>query len=760
MQGTRALAAATCALALSSAAPALGHDEGAVRAPTARERSLFEARRSAEARRVEAAGASEADVGSFGPPFTEPTLGDGRASDQDCVTNADGTKSCKPAAGTLNVLPSGKILYWDALEGTENIQTSIVNEYGVKAINDQTRLLDLAGPLWSMPTPNDGGANPGGYANDPLVEGGNAQTNNDGALFCSDQSYLPDGRIVATGGTAYYQDPPIPGTDYGIAELEGLRNTRIYDPKTNTWLQGKDTKIGRWYPTLVELGNGNMLIASGVQKLVKPLYPDRIEGSGSNVKETETLDLKSGEWSDNGASGQRSLPLFPRLSLLPNGHVYYDAAGQAFNPFGQSYDEALWNVAASYDPAAKEWKDLGIPGVGTLQPGFRGSTFSVQLPLEPDAQGRYTKARYLAAGGVYGLPPSPGGYVATKESAITTVDTGAGDAISTKQVGDLNQPRWYSTGVLLPTGDVMAFSGSDRDEVQTPGTEFPVKQAEMFDHESQTWKPMATATRPRTYHNTAVLLPDATVLVGGHAPIPTLYTGNTTLPGGFAPNGHDPSFERYRPPYLACGPQPKIERADGEVGYGARTSIDVDVAADDVKSVVLVRNPTLTHLVDGDQRNVELPIVARSGHRVTVAAPPDGNVAPPGPYMLFVNVRGASCGKLVPSKAAQVFVGRRPSGSARLSAPRGCRKRPFRARVSGSAIDRVTFSVDGRRVRAAGRSGLSARIDPRRMKRGRHRIAARVEFVTGAGRAPVTLRSSFRRCGVRKAGRSRARFTG
>ena len=496
----------------------------------------------------------------------------------------------------------------------------------------------------------------------------------------------------------------MPGTDYGVVELEGLRNTRIYDPKTNTWAQGGDTNIGRWYPALVELGNGNQFIASGVQKLLKPVYPDRIEGSGTNVKQTETLDLKTGKWTDNGAGGQHSLPLFPRLSLLPNGHVYYAAAGQSFNPFGQSYDEVLWNQAASYDPATKKWKDLGIPGIGTTHPGFRGSSFSIQMPLQPGPDGRYTKTSYLAAGGVLGIPaPSPGDYVATKDSVITTVDTTAGDAISTKQVGDLNQPRWYSTGVLLPTGDVMAFSGADRDEVATPGTEIPVKQAEMFDHETQTWKPMATANRARTYHNTAVLMPDASVLVGGHATITTLYLNNTTLPGGItAPNGRDPSFERYEPPYLSCGPQPVVRKADSEVGYGGQTSIDVDVPASEVKSVVVVRNPTLTHLVDGDQRNVELPIVARSGHRVTVAAPPDGNVAPPGPYMLFVNVTGKSCGKLVPSHAAQLFVGRKPSGSASLAGPSRCVKRPFRARVKGTAIDRVTFSVDGRRVRSLG----------------------------------------------------------
>src|SRR3954447_3641186 len=647
--------AAALAVALGTAATAQAHPEYPLRPPTAKERMQFEHHRSKAARQASAQ--ADPALGSFTAPFTEPTLTDGRTTDQDCVTNDDGSKTCKPAAGTMNVLPTGKILYWNALEGTENVKTSIVTEYGAKSINDQSRLLDLAGPLWSEPSPNDAGANPDGYRNDPLIPGGNAQTDNDGALFCSDQNFLPDGRIIATGGTAYYFDPSVPGTDYGVVELEGLRNTRIYDPKTNTWALGGDTNIGRWYPALVELGNGNQFIASGVQKLVKPVYPDRIEGSGTNVKQTETLDLRSGRWTDNGADAQRSLPLFPRLSLLPDGHVYYDAAGQAFNPFGQSYDEALWNLAASYNPRTRTWKSLGIPGVGTTQPGFRGSSFSIQLPLRPGRGGAYRKASYLAAGGVYGGPaPSPGGYVATKESAITTIDTTGGrDQLSTRQVGDLNQPRWYSTGVVLPTGDVMAFSGADCDEVQTPGVVFPVKQAELFSPATGKWTPMATGHHPRTYHNTAVLLPDGRVLVGGHAPITTLYLNNTSVPG-FAPNQRDPSFEVYRPPYLFCGARPKIRRAPRTVRYRRRATLRVNVRASRVKSVMLVRNPTLTHLVDGDQRSVQLPIVRRSRHRVVVKAPPSGNVAPPGPYMLFVNVRGKRCGKLVPSRAAQVFV--------------------------------------------------------------------------------------------------------
>jgi Domain of unknown function (DUF1929) len=73
---------------------------------------------------------------------------------------------------------------------------------------------------------------------------------------------------------------------------------------------------------------------------------------------------------------------------------------------------------------------------------------------------------------------------------------------------------------------------------------------------------------------------------------------------------------------------------------------------------VLVSNPSVTHLVDANQRNVQLPVVARSGNTLTVQAPPSGNVAPPGPYMLFVNQQTSR--GLIPSKSAQLFLGLNP----------------------------------------------------------------------------------------------------
>ncbi|MGH2758396.1 MAG: galactose oxidase-like domain-containing protein [Actinomycetota bacterium] len=614
---------------------------------------------------VPGASAAPAETGVFSKAFTEPTI-NGKATKEDCVPHdhapnahppeAHGDKEfdCKPAAASMAILPNGKSIYFNGIEGSEDVDLGIAGEIGQAGGNDQIRLLDVRGarPKWSLTSPDRAGANPNGYEIEPVAPGlATTETYNDGAVFCADLNYLADGRLMVVGGTAYYAEPGVDGMQFGLAELEGLRSTRFYDYRTNRWTQGDDMDFGRWYPTLVTLGDGKTFVASGVQKLIKPVYPTHPTDSGRNVTQTETFDPKTRKWTYNGESADRSLPLFPRLHLLPNGHVYYNAAGQVFNPAGQAYDEVLWNVAATYDPKTKTWTDAGVPGIGTMAPGFRGSSFSIMLPLTPNDG--YSKASFLSAGGVMGV--TPGSYIANPFSAITTIDTKDDNAAVTEATGSLNLTRWYSTGVALPSGEVVIFNGANRDEVVGPGSGNAMQQAELFDPATKTWKAIATSGRARTYHNTAALLPDGRVLVGGHAPINTMYANHTTLPGGFSPNnGKDPSFEIFSPPYLFRGARPKINGIAGPVSYGKRFTITTNVPASKIGSVTLVRNTSITHLTDGDQRVVELKVVSRSGNNLTVAMAPNGNVVPAGPYMLFVNAKSSKGS--IPSVARQLFV--------------------------------------------------------------------------------------------------------
>ncbi|MCL7945556.1 galactose oxidase early set domain-containing protein [Marinobacter sp. ATCH36] len=668
------------------------------------------------------------DVGFFSEPFAEPTIqvdGEQVATSDRCIVDASGSLQCKPAAGTIAVLGGNRFLYLNALEGTENAELAVIAQFGEVSVNDQSRVMTLDEndqPSWVEPSPSDGGANPDGNESTTLTGGlldtANNTDVNDGALFCADVVFLPDGKMMAVGGTDYYSEPGIDGLPVGVVELEGLRSSRIFDPATNTWSQSGDMEFGRWYPSLVSLANSDVFVASGVTKLLKPVYPEDPIQSGRNVAQTETYNLETGTWSNNGPAAQRSLPLFPRMHLLPNGHVYYNAGGQAFNPFGQAYDQALWNIVGTYNPESKQWTDLGYAGLPlrlneiglqalstTLNPtninpdqverllgdlvgstlddptaaigqlletpvddqaleraigsGMRGSTFSIQLPLRPDANGGYHESEFLTAGGVptYVTAGSPGGYLPISSSRIDTVTTNGDDmAYESRLTGSLNQPRWYGSGVMMPDNSVMVFSGGTRDGVVATGLEGAIIQSERFDIETETWKPMASANRERTYHNTAVLMPDGRVLIGGHSPINTAYLSFINMDElGFADYaGRDPSFEIYTPPYATRDDRPMIEKAPVALMTNGGV-FDIKTDRSDIDQVFLIRRKATTHLIDGDQRTVELPIVDSSSNKVRVKMTGNRAVLPEGQYMLFVSYE-ADDGMRVPSESTPVRV--------------------------------------------------------------------------------------------------------
>ena len=83
------------------------------------------------------------------------------------------------------------------------------------------------------------------------------------------------------------------------------------------------------------------------------------------------------------------------------------------------------------------------------------------------------------------------------------------------------------------------------------------------------------------------------------------------------------------------GPRPTITGAPPTVAYGATLDIDTPDAGG-IDSVALMRPCAMTHHTDAGQRYVKLPIISRSPGRIHVAAPANGNIAPPGPYMLFI----------------------------------------------------------------------------------------------------------------------------
>jgi hypothetical protein len=610
-------------------------------------------------------------VGHWTAPFEE-----GGAETPRCHDDG-GRVVCKPVGQAASVLSDGRVFYINGLEGDENVERSFVVEGASYGRNALARVLDLRSgvPQWAVPSPEGGGGtNPairsghrstddplgmagvpgrpgdglvgstwgslGGPPHEPSSPPDDPQ-DNDTDLFCSDLTNLPDGRVLVGGGSDFYSDPDLSQkdwndpTDVGASDYGGLPMGRVFDHRTGSFTSTEPMKYGRWYPSMISLADGKVLMTSGVVRLVKTTQ-------ASQVRRTETYDPATNRWAENytGPESENSLPLYPRLWLAPNGKVFYGATGQVWNPFGEAVDEATWALQQFFDPATERWEVAGVAPFG-----FRGTTGDVMLPLVPP----YDKMTVLGFGGTLG--PAPGSYLGLRLSTLTTVDRSG--RVTTEPTGDLNIGRWFPSGVLLPDGQVFTANGADRDGNFAPGSEIAMRTSELYDPRTGRWATVPGQARDRTYHSSALLLPDARVLIGGHAPLTNGdgYHHDNGRP--FANNDKDSSFEVWSPPYLFRGSRPVIESAPAGVAWGETFPVRTPQAGE-VESVELMRLPSVQHTIDADQRAVMLPFT-RNGDVLQVAAPPGGTVAPPGHYYLFINRRTAA--GPVPSVARIVAVG-------------------------------------------------------------------------------------------------------
>jgi len=105
------------------------------------------------------------------------------------------------------------------------------------------------------------------------------------------------------------------------------------------------------------------------------------------------------------------------------------------------------------------------------------------------------------------------------------------------------------------------------------------------------------------------------------------------------------SIEQFEPDYVAVADRATIKSAPSAIGYGRAFRVNYTPAstAAPIAKVVLMRCGSVTHSFDGDQRYISRPF-ATAVSALTVTAPPDGTVAPPGFYMLWrVDTNGLPC---------------------------------------------------------------------------------------------------------------------
>ena len=406
---------------------------------------------------------------------------------------------------------------------------------------------------------------------------------------------------VFCNGWAFFPDGRclvIGGTSQ-YAPFTGEPRTTVFDPLTGKFCEMQNMAHGRWYATGIVLPDGRIMAFSGRNE------------NGVVNNQVEFYTVGSG-WS-TPLTAPFSPNLYPWLHVLPDGRVFNSGGSPNSNMF---------------NPATRTWT-LNFARTSTGLDRTYGN--SVLLPLLPP---NYA-ARVMILGG--GVPNA----TATTEIIDFSKPTPAWVRMGAMPSG----ARVEGNSVLLPNGKLLAQGGSRVNNDPTTAT----LGADLFDPATGTWsstKPGGAgfATYPRLYHSVALLLPDATVATTGSNPTTTW-------------DGH---IEIYSPAYLfnpdgSRATRPVITAAPGRIGYNSAPFKVQTPDALNIRSVVLVKPGSDTHAYDMEQRLVGLTFTAVSG-ALTVNAPPNSNLAPPGYYMLFLlNHAG------VPSVAKFVQVSQNPT---------------------------------------------------------------------------------------------------
>jgi hypothetical protein len=345
-----------------------------------------------------------------------------------------------------------------------------------------------------------------------------------------------------------------------IADFVGLAKTTIYNPATNSWTAVPDMNAGRWYPTLTTLPNGDVLVVSG-----------QIDTSIGVNPLPQVYQTATNTWR-NLTGAQLSQPLYPMMFLAPNGKVI-DVGPTNTTRWLDTAGTGAWSFVATRKFG---WRDYGSAAM-------------------------YADGKILVVGG--GSDPP----TATAEVINLNVGKPAWRSVAPMQIA-----RRHLNTTLLPDGTVLATGGTSGPGHNNATT--PVFAAELWNPATETWTTLASASVPRLYHSSAMLLPDGRVVTNGG-------DGYTDV-------------EVFSPPYLFKGARPTMSGVPASIGWGQRFTVQSPEAAS-ISKVTLIRLGSPTHAFDMNQR-LNLLQFTRGTGTVDITTPANANLAPPGHYMLFI----------------------------------------------------------------------------------------------------------------------------
>lgn len=435
-------------------------------------------------------------------------------------------------------------------------------------------------------------------------------------VFCSGMTLDANGRLMVVGGDL----PPDGGVTMGM----GSNALNIFDYKSRQWRTGAPMAHGRWYPTATTLAGGETLAIAG-----------ETEAGFGNANRVPEVYQASGTWRQLPGA-ERATAWYPWMFVVPD-PAGRDANGRVFYAGPEPMMSYLDTGGAGGWDDVGERQDDNDPNTPNL---FRQYGTAVM----------YDRGKILVVGGSGDTTPKT-----LPTNTAVTIDLSS-RIPQVKSTYPMRYPRRQLNATLLPDGQVLVTGGTRApgaseatmfvdaqgqaclgDTTGCTQVDAQVYAAELWNPGTGQWTELASMTKPRLYHSTAVLLPDGRVLSAG---------------GGAGANTADqPNAEIFSPPYLFRRDvtRPVITKAPGQVGYGQSFAVSTPNAAD-IDRVTWIRLPSTTHAFNMSQRINFLPFTRTPGG-LSITAPARGVDAPPGHYMLFLLNKGVpSVAKIVQIK--------------------------------------------------------------------------------------------------------------
>jgi len=385
-------------------------------------------------------------------------------------------------------------------------------------------------------------------------------------IFCGGDSILADGLFFMAGGLDDGQYP----ADAGIT------NSTMFNPANNTWTQGPNMSLARWYPGTVPMPDGTIFTLAGT------------DSQGLNIERpTESYNHNTNAWTllPPSAKMPPNPDDYPQMILLPSGNVFYAAPRQ---------DSQMYN------PTTQSWSF-----VANMNYGERYRSGSLLLP--------HSQQVMIASGESV---PSGGGSNPTNTTEI--IDFSQSTPVWTYGP-PMNIARYNHNLIYLADGTILAVGGNQNSNYTSP-----VFQPELYNPVTGTWTLLPPQIGLRGYHSTAVLLPDGRVISAASDSGKSL----------------ENTYEIYSPPYLFNGPRPTITSVPSQINYNLPFTIVTPDAANVTRVALLRPAATTHADHMDDKYYIDLTWTVGSGQITATAPAKSNYAAPGYYMLVILNQEG------------------------------------------------------------------------------------------------------------------------